>query len=572
MKFPLTTRRLVLAVLWLFFTQTSHAQFERLLHRTHADRYSEIYQLFSTHVHLGDTVQSFKSIANLRSAAVKAGDEALVLEADLLHARMAALIAAHGDRILPPELPALIARSEAAGYVPTLLASRMLLKNWYWQTSKNYELAFEEYLKMYPVLQKGNGKELPEKAYMLTQMGEAYYFFTDYPNAIRFSREALTVEVTRSLRGVHNTARNTIGLSYVKTKSLDSADYYFRKIIENIAIDDYAVWKGIAQGGLGLSAYLRGDYTRAVPLLEANIEQAVKIGDFDQTGKSQTLLSDIFFRQNRIADADKTMQEARRSIRKSGIETPLEHLFQIYGKVYAAKGELSRTTIYLDSANVMKERFQREFNSIQMHRASERSQIQTHKAAMERISAEQQIKTLERNILLILIVLLLVVSLYFYNTYYYRSREKERRVQAQLQKAEQELNFATIQLEEFTRNISEKNQLVEELSTRYGINVSEETRQELQKLTILTDEQWEQFRELFEKIHSGYLNRLREKLPGLTPAETRFMALAKLNLNNKEMANTLGISVQSVRVIRHRIRKKLNLPDEADLNDVIGTI
>lgn len=572
MKFLLTTRRLVLAVLWVLFAHTGHAQFERLLHKTHADRYADIYHLFVTHVHLGDTVESFQSIAKLRSVAAKAGDHPLMLEADLLHARLAVLIASHGDRKLPAELPALIARAEAVRYVPVLLASRMLLRHWYWYTGKNYERAFEEYLKMYPLLQKANGREIPEKGHMLTQMGEAYYFFADYRNAIRFSREALGVEVRQSLRGVHNTARNTIGLSYVRTKSLDSADYYFHKIIENVAVDDYAVWKGIAQGGLGLVAYLRGDYPRAIPLLEANIAQAVKIGDFDQTGKSQTLLSDIFFRQNRIGDAEKTMQKARQSIRKSGIETPLEHLFQIFGKVYAAKGQLRLTSNYLDSANFMKERFQWEFNSMQMHRASERSQIQTHRAAMERIAAGQQIKTLERNILLILILLLVVLSLYFYNTYYYRAREKERRAQAQLQKAEQELTFATIQLEEFTRSISEKNQLVEELSMRYGINVSDETRQELQKLTILTDDQWEQFRGLFEKIHSGYLNRLREKLPGLTPAETRFMALAKLNLNYKEMANTLGISVQSVRVIRHRVRKKLNLPEEADLNDVVQTI
>jgi DNA-binding CsgD family transcriptional regulator len=191
---------------------------------------------------------------------------------------------------------------------------------------------------------------------------------------------------------------------------------------------------------------------------------------------------------------------------------------------------------------------------------------------MQRMAAEKQIKTLERNILLILMVLLTVVLFYFYKTHYYKAREKQRIINDQLIKAEQELKFASIQLEEFTRSISEKNLLVEELSARYGINVSEETRMELQKITILTDDQWEYFRTLFEKIHSGFLHRLREKLPGLTPAETRFMALSKLNLTYKEMASTLGISVQSVRVIRHRIRKKLNMPEEADLHDVVETI
>ena len=92
------------------------------------------------------------------------------------------------------------------------------------------------------------------------------------------------------------------------------------------------------------------------------------------------------------------------------------------------------------------------------------------------------------------------------------------------------------------------------------------------KSTILTDDEWEYFRQLFEKVHAGYLQRLKEKFPGLTPAETRFMALSKLNLSSKEMAGTLGVGTDAIRQYRSRLRKKLNLTEEDNLQELINAV
>jgi tetratricopeptide (TPR) repeat protein len=572
MKDLLTNRFIALFSVLSLFCSPAFAQFENMVNQTHAQRYTTIRKFIVQHVMHFDSIESFKSIQKLHEVAVKAKDEDLVLESDLLLMLLKAQIKKESPRRLIRGTRVVLKNAEKANNLQIQIRARMMLRSFYWFETKNYELAFEQYLKIYPLLRKVTARDFPEKAYTLTQMAEAYYFFADFKNAVRFSREALTAEVIEDHRGVHNTARNTIGLSHIKMGRLDSADVYFQRIMDNVGINDYAVWKGIAQGDLGLTAYLRGDYAKALPLLQSNVDQALIFGDHDQAARSLTLLSDIYFKTGRIEDAETTMRQARAYVGRSGLLKPLEQLYQVFAKVYATRGNIKLTSTYLDSATQVKDQLASEFNSIQMLRATEKSQLQSHRAALQQVAAEKQIKTLERNILFILMVLLVVVLFYFYKTHYYQAREKQRIVNDQLIKAEQELTFATIQLEEFTRSISEKNLLVEELSARYGINVSDETRIELQKSTILTDEQWEYFRALFEKIHSGYLHRLREKLPGLTPAETRFMALSKLNLNYKEMASTLGISVQSVRVIRHRIRKKLNIAEEADLHDVVDTI
>ena len=53
--------------------------------------------------------------------------------------------------------------------------------------------------------------------------------------------------------------------------------------------------------------------------------------------------------------------------------------------------------------------------------------------------------------------------------------------------------------------------------------------------------------------------------PDLGNADLKLCALLKLNLNTKESANILGISQESVKTARYRVRKKLNLAREDNL-------
>ncbi len=60
---------------------------------------------------------------------------------------------------------------------------------------------------------------------------------------------------------------------------------------------------------------------------------------------------------------------------------------------------------------------------------------------------------------------------------------------------------------------------------------------------------------------------LKDRYPDLTPNEMRLSALVKLNLTIKEMAAILGISPDSVKTARYRLRKKLELNTEENLTD-----
>ncbi|MCB9046201.1 MAG: hypothetical protein H6550_08675 [Chitinophagales bacterium] len=191
----------------------------------------------------------------------------------------------------------------------------------------------------------------------------------------------------------------------------------------------------------------------------------------------------------------------------------------------------------------------------------------------------------ERNGTMTILALVGISAVLFINRQNIRRKklkaEKEL-ADSNLALADSKLKKAQERLDSFTQNLREKNQLIENFSAEIErlqalpcSNELPDTKENLIKLQnsiILTEEQWDNFKYTFEEVHSGFLYRLRENMPDLTPAETRFMALTKLRLTNKEMAGMLGVGDAAVRNYKYRLLKKLDLPSESDINEVVDSI
>lgn len=89
---------------------------------------------------------------------------------------------------------------------------------------------------------------------------------------------------------------------------------------------------------------------------------------------------------------------------------------------------------------------------------------------------------------------------------------------------------------------------------------------------ILTEEDWETFKRRFESSHPGYLLRLRATYPELTGAEERLLLLIKLGLTSQEVADTLGITSNGVKKGRQRLRKRLEISPEEDLEQFVKAL
>jgi DNA-binding CsgD family transcriptional regulator len=257
----------------------------------------------------------------------------------------------------------------------------------------------------------------------------------------------------------------------------------------------------------------------------------------------------------------------------------MEFIYPIMAKVLAKQGNISMAYRFMDSTRIIKDSLDKEKNTLILARAQNLVSAQTHLSEVRQLNDQKKMQVLIRNSILTGVILIGIVTLLFINRQRISNRRKQEKLEAEKQLVATELSNAEVQLKMFTKSIHEKNALLEEFSVQLEtiqatgtgdiITYEPETMAKLRESTILTDEEWENFRRLFEKVHSGFLERLRIKIPGLSPAETRFIALTKLHLSNKEMAGTLGIGTDAVRMNKHRLRKKLNLPEDTTIEELI---
>lgn len=150
---------------------------------------------------------------------------------------------------------------------------------------------------------------------------------------------------------------------------------------------------------------------------------------------------------------------------------------------------------------------------------------------------------------------------------------KEKQLQQALERKNKQLTTVSLR-------IIQKNKTLKELGKKMG-DISDATpkiNRDLRKLQKLIDESfrldkdWDEFKLYFEQVYVDFYQSLHEKYPDLTNTELRHCALIKLNLSISECANILGISPESVKISRFRLKKKMNLETQNEVRDEIMSI
>ena len=119
-----------------------------------------------------------------------------------------------------------------------------------------------------------------------------------------------------------------------------------------------------------------------------------------------------------------------------------------------------------------------------------------------------------------------------------------------------------------TLHVIDKNQMLEEIQDKLKKILEEDPKEQKKKIRNLIkqidfnfsqDTDWDDFKHSFEKVHQEFFKKLNQSAHELTPGELKLASLMRMNLSSKEIASTLGISPESLRISRYRLRKKLKL-------------
>lgn len=575
--------RFLLFAFFLLSGFAAQAQYQHLLHKTYAQRYLVLEKTFYNTRFLGrDSTYLFRELEKLHEAALQADDEALQLETQMLRCEYYLFGKQTNHLLFERQMLALRALADQKSIAHLQIRTRQKLAYLYFSVRHKYGPGFENYLQSYQLMKNVPEKELPDKQEMIANIGTAYYKFGDNLNARRFLTEAFQTAPSYKKRlPIHLT--NTLGLIYREEHKFDSAAFYLWKTYRMAEKLQDSTWMGIAAGNIGINFYLQKKYDQAVPLLKIDVRASLKANEFDNAATSLIILSKISLEKNNLREAQEQVGQVKEMLPKtSDVYRHLRELYPLLARLSAAKGDSGRAYLFADSAHLVKDSLYARRSSMMTTMAERKIELEKHRAEMQRLEAQKELQTTLRNSLMVGIVLLLIIAALIINRQRILHRQKEQKLQSEKEVIESELETATRQLRDFTNHIREKNKLIEQFSAEIEkhkdladapeLEASKEARDKLLQATILTDDQWEEFRHVFDKVHGGYLLRLREKLPVLSPADTRYIVLSKLNLTSKEMASMLGVRPDAIRLYRHRLRKKLSITDDKALEQLIRSI
>jgi DNA-binding CsgD family transcriptional regulator len=146
-------------------------------------------------------------------------------------------------------------------------------------------------------------------------------------------------------------------------------------------------------------------------------------------------------------------------------------------------------------------------------------------------------------------------------------------------KLESEVHFKNSELASSVMNVVKQNETLlkirEDISQTLKSDTAENQQKNLKRiiklidLEVKPDQNWNQFEQLFNQIHENFLQRLKERYPELTNRDLKLCAYLRMNLNSKEIAPLLSLSVRGVEDLRYRVRKKMDLDTEVNLSEFI---
>ena len=452
------------------------------------------------------------------------------------------------------------------------------------------------------VMYSKNGVDLFEKAGypveppVYTELAELLFQVREYDECIIYAKKGISAwkklnfDKTLTYEKVYKDsykykvrALSTIGIAFYEKNQHDSANAYYQQALQLAKENKDTVWIGKVLGNIGRITYAQNKFDSAYFLFKTDYQNSEADSIYDNAAnESQWMARANLAMGNTIAG----LAEAREAIRLLALWPSGPYLRDTYYtliQIFRAMGNYDSAFYYSERYTALNDSLEKEVATSSLAISKARLNDEVSRFNVQRLNREKETEVLWRNIIIASIIIVLLIALLIINRQ--RLKEKIKTEKAEQEKLkivqekvlmETEMASAKDQLKMFTENIVEKTNLIEKLEQQVkGKEVTAEQQtiiSELSRHTILTEEDWNKFKSLFETIYPGFFIKVKDKFPDITVAEQRMAALTRLRLTTKQIASMLGISVDSVHKSRQRLRQRFQVGTETNLDEVVASL
>ena len=551
-----------------------------------AEKLTQLEQWCNKKLYFYESDRKIKSLHALEQLAIKKSDKITHAYVIFYHGLYVMAMDGKQDKKGVAQMEKAIAMAEKNGQNLQAAYLRHALGYYYFIHAKKPVDALQNILQAHYIFNDIGYQNVCNASGILDRMGYIYYHLSNFNEAIKYFKLSLRYPMENTRR--HIGILNSLGVSYRELVEPDSARKYFKQSRHKALLAKDTAWIGLNSGNIARQYMSEKSYNLAEPFMQEFYRCGLAVNNTELIIEALTGLADLSLHAGKVDQALQQLKEAEQLLKEGFRSEDMtvqnyvrkQYLFNVFAQAWEARGNASRSLDYLKEANTIKDsiehraRLSKNTSILQMFEAEQ------HNNRLQLLKEEKEAAEIKQRLSILLGVLLAVIIALLYSRQIRErkiQKQKEILLNIEKEKVESELRSSREQLEEYVRNLRQKAKLLKKTQSEMDLMrkeyqiTAEDEQSVLHKLnfaTILTEDDWNRFKVLFEKVHTGFFLKLKTAYPGLTPAETRLCSLIKLEFNSRQMAAMMGISAESIKKNRQRLRKKINLSKEQKLEDL----
>lgn len=441
----------------------------------------------------------------------------------------------------------------------------------------NYPEAMNHYLMGIRLSEEsGINRFLPN---LKNNLGIVYLNMNNHEKALKLYSQAL--QLFEDLNDTINIAGTTtnIGSIYIQLGDFEVAkNYYFKglqifKTIEHRGGEAHALFK------LGLLDQLQDNYESALDYLLKSLAIQRSM-DQNPTGSKKMFLTETYVNLGIIYLA---LKENGRAINylEDGYEMALqtgqyglivlasEHLSKYHKENGSFENALEFYEVYKQySDSLFNEDNVKKLTQIELQHQYE---TRLRDAELKQLVTEQKRQRLNLIYLVVSVGLLLVIVI---GALLLRlEKNKKKKIELEKEKLSGKLDHINKELTTHVMYLLRKNEFILSIIEKLKVARLDAKPENKKIIAELINElksntdtvSWEEFEVRFQEVHTDFYKNIHEEFPDLSTNEIRLCAFFRLNMTTKEIAAITYQSLNSIKVARYRLRKKLKLSQNDNL-------
>ncbi|WP_299677415.1 tetratricopeptide repeat protein [uncultured Tenacibaculum sp.] len=408
----------------------------------------------------------------------------------------------------------------------------------------------------------------------------------DYKSSVVSFNEAIRLASFKNDSIIIGRSYNMLGGSYRALKKIDSSFASYRKAIAIFKAKNEERKLNDVNSNMAILYGMQKQYDKALKIHLKSLEFLKNTDDKSNIVIAYSIVASEYYI---LKDYEKSLKYTDSSIALAKREKFKQKLVGAYRRrshIFRKKKDFKKAyenhvlyKKYSDSVYTVKKR--KEIKELEL-----KNEFEIEKKELETAAKRKELK-LRLYVLLTILILFFTIIIGFLLWRDYKARAKRIKDKFEKEKLKKEVLAQKIKVSEselkgliadntmrleFIKQLSK--QIKEDKDVSNSDNVKSYANSLLLKLQsqISTENKLSSLQDKINEVNQGFDQIIIKKFPDLTKTEREVCSFLRLNLSIKEIASIRNASIDSIKALRYRIRKKMEVPKNQELERFIQSL